>query len=314
MAAKSPTAPKNTKPRARVKKIWNGAPHNAFTDLLRYQDRWWCIFREGENHISPDGVLRLLTSADGERWESAALLQTPRLDLRDPKLSVTPDGKLMIVAAGVRYFKHKRRLRSYAWFSSDGRRWSRPKLVAEPDYWLWRIAWQGGLCLGVAYLCGQPSRHTRLYGSPNGRDYQTVVEVLHDEGFSNESALLFQPDGTALCLLRRDPENGLLGRAAPPYRQWRWQDLGRRIGGPQMIRLPDGRLVAAVRLYDETVRTSLCWVDANTGRLEEFLALPSGGDNSYPGLAWHDGRLWVSYYSSHEDETAVYLARLRLPP
>ena len=55
------------------------------------------------------------------------------------------------------------------------------------------------------------------------------------------------------------------------------------------------------------VRTSLCWLDAASARLEEFLPLPSGGDSSYAGLAWHDRRLWVSYYSSHEKKTSIYL-------
>jgi len=27
---------------------------------------------------------------------------------------------------------------------------------------------------------------------------------------------------------------------------------------------------------------------------------------------WHDGVLWVSYYASHEDKTAIYLARVTL--
>ncbi|MEK8105428.1 hypothetical protein NKG94_10170 [Micromonospora sp. M12] len=36
------------------------------------------------------------------------------------------------------------------------------------------------------------------------------------------------------------------------------------------------------------------------GALTELVALPSGGDTSYPGLVWHDDLLWVSYYSSHE--------------
>jgi hypothetical protein len=43
------------------------------------------------------------------------------------------------------------------------------------------------------------------------------------------------------------------------------------------------------------------------------LVLPSGGDCSYPGLVWHEGLLWTSYYSTHEGRTSIYLARIRLP-
>ncbi|HXJ76561.1 MAG TPA: exo-alpha-sialidase, partial [Candidatus Dormibacteraeota bacterium] len=101
--------------------------------------------------------------------------------------------------------------------------------------------------------------------------------------------------------------------AQPPYTAWQWKDVGMKIGGPHLLQLPDGRLVAGVRLYDGTVRTSLCWVDPVTGKLTEFVKLPSGGDCSYPGLVWHQKLLWVSYYSSHEGKTSIYLAKVRLP-
>jgi hypothetical protein len=33
-----------------VKKIWDQAPHNAFTDLVRWKDQFYCAFREGRGH------------------------------------------------------------------------------------------------------------------------------------------------------------------------------------------------------------------------------------------------------------------------
>src|SRR5947209_5817265 len=82
-----------------VKKIWDRAPHNAFTDLVRFRGQWFCVFREGKNHVSPDGAIRVITSKDGSKWESAALITSASSDLRDPKITVTPDGQLMLTAA-----------------------------------------------------------------------------------------------------------------------------------------------------------------------------------------------------------------------
>ena len=62
-----------------VRKIWDQAPHNAFTDLVRFKDRWFCVFREGKGHVSPDGALRVITSTDGEKWESARAHQVAEL-------------------------------------------------------------------------------------------------------------------------------------------------------------------------------------------------------------------------------------------
>jgi hypothetical protein len=39
-----------------VRKIWDQAPHNAFTGLAKFQHWWFCAFREGTGHVSPDGA------------------------------------------------------------------------------------------------------------------------------------------------------------------------------------------------------------------------------------------------------------------
>ncbi len=296
-----------------VKKIWDRAPHNAFTDLVRFRGQWFCVFREGKAHVSPDGALRVLTSKDGEKWESAALITSPSSDLRDAKITVTPDGRLMLCGAEALHDKSRKTHQSLAWFSKDGRTWSKRHEIGDPDFWLWRVTWHKGTAYGVGYGCGK-DQSVRLYSSKDGKKFDTLVKRLYDRGYPNETSLVFEDD-TCYCLLRRDGKaaNGLIGMAKAPYTNWQWKDLGARIGGPHMIRLPDGRFVAAVRLYAGKVRTSLCWLEPRTGKFSEFLALPSGGDTSYAGLVWHEGLLWISYYSSHEGKTSIYLAKVKFP-
>lgn len=296
-----------------VKKIWDQAPHNAFTDLVRHQDRWFCVFREGKGHVSPDGALRVLTSKDGVKWESAAQVTSPQSDLRDPKITVTPEGQLMLSGAEALHEKSKKTHQSLTWFSRDGRTWSNRHEVGDPDNWLWRATWHRDTAYGIGYGCGK-DHYVRLFTSKDGKKFDTLVPRLLEVGYPNESSIVFAAD-TAFCLLRRDgsPNTGLIGFAKTPFTDWSWKDLGVRIGGPHMIQLPDGRFVAAVRLYDKKVRTGLCWLDPRAGKLTEFLTLPSGGDTSYAGLVLHDGLLWISYYSSHEGKSSIYLAKVQLP-
>ncbi|GAB3936154.1 hypothetical protein GCM10027614_12200 [Micromonospora vulcania] len=197
--------------------------------------------------------------------------------------------------------------------SADGQTWGDPVPVGEPGVWVWRAAWQDDAMYGVGYATRDP-RFARLYRSEDGIDLEPWVPTLFEGGYPNESGLVFEPDGTAVCLLRRDGDSASaqLGRARPPYRDWTWTDLGVQVGGPTLLQLPDGRLLAGVRLLDGAVRTAICAVDAERGELTELVALPSGGDTSYPGLVWHDDLLWVSYYSSHEERTCVYLAEVSL--
>ena len=298
-----------------VQRIWDKAAHNAFTDLIHFHGHWYCVFREGQSHVSPDGALRVITSADGNDWKSAALLTSKDSDLRDAKITVSPTGQLMLAGAEALNQPKTHRHQSLVWLSSDGRNWGQAHEVGNRDNWLWRITWHGDKAYGFGYGCRQDNRGLTLFQSIDGQQFVPLIEQVVVEGtYPNETSIVFLPDHTAYCLLRQDgePNNGFVGLSKPPYRTWQWQQLNLRIGGPHMIRLPDGRLLAAVRLYDSPVRTSLCWLDPVTATLTEALRLPSGGDTSYAGLVWHDNLLWISYYASHEGKTSVYLAKVRV--
>jgi hypothetical protein len=309
-------APQNQKAQlVEVRLIWGRAPHNAFTDLVRFHDRWYCAFREGRDHTSPDGELRVLTSADGESWRSAALLGVAGEDLRDPKLSVTPHGRLLLNAGAALRGSSGVTHRSLVWSSADAREWSGPDPAGDPDVWLWRISWHLKQAYSVGYSTrGAPS--IRLYTSADGSKFNVHSGNLVEAGESSEASLLFLPDGRALCLLRREgaASTAALGKSRAPYRGWSWTGLKTNIGGPNLIRLPDERIVVSGRMIGADVHTSLAWLDPEAETLTEFLTLPSGGDSGYPGMVFHDGLLWVSYYSSHEGRAMIYLAKVKLPP
>jgi hypothetical protein len=297
-----------------VQKVWDEAPHNAFTDLACHDGTWALVFREGAQHVSPDGALRVLTSQDGRQWKSAARITMPKADLRDAKISRTPDGRWMLTGAAAWHPPSPNTHQSFVWFSDDLQRWSQAYPVGDPDVWLWRITWHHGIAYGIGYGCGS-DRFVRLYRSEDGIHFTTLVDRLLEGGYPNESSIQF--DGqVAYCLLRRDepPFGAMVGKSLPPYTQWQWKDTGVRIGGPHWSQGPDGRWFASVRLLDREARTSLCLVEPNEGRLREVCPLPSGGDTSYAGMVWKGNRLWVSYYASHEGKAAIYLAELAIDP
>jgi len=293
-------------------KIWDQGPHNAFTDLIRFRRSWYCAFREGEGHVGGDGKLRVLASRDGEKWDSAALLAEPGVDLRDPKLSITPDGRLVVLAGGSVYEGRTYRGRQpRVAFSSNGRDWSAPRRILSEGDWLWRLTWQGKRGYGVSYRgTGQDPRSGVLYATGDGLTYERITE-LEVPGVS-EVTLRFLPGDEMMALARRelDERHGWIGVSRPPYRDWKWRPIGHRLGGPNFIRLPDGRLLAGSRSHAPGgPSTVLARLGPET--YEPILTLPSGGDSSYPGMVWRQNMLWMSYYSSHEGKTSVYLARIR---
>ncbi len=52
-----------------------------------------------------------------------------------------------------------------------------------------------------------------------------------------------------LAPARRQAHFGYAREARPPYTEWSWKSLDTRVGGPHMVQLPDGRIVAAGRDY-----------------------------------------------------------------
>jgi hypothetical protein len=293
--------------------IWEGAPHNAFTDLARHRGAWFCAFREAAAHALCAGKVRVLRSSDGASWESAALIALRGVDLRDPKLSTAPGGRLELLMGGSpvskgRYLGRRPRVCR----SPDGIAWTLPCPIAEDGDWLWRVDRVGGESYGISYRLPSPRRWTvALLGSGDGLEYREIAD-LGVPGKPNEATLRFR-GREAIALVRREAGSGhaWIGKSLPPYRAWAWSETGERVGGPNFIVLPGGGMVAATRIWRRGKPVTAVCAMAE-GSLEPILELPSGGDCGYPGMVHHRGILWISHYSSHEGKSRIYLARVRL--
>jgi hypothetical protein len=320
-----------------VHKIWDRAPHNAFTDLTHWKGRFVCAFREGRGHVSSDGKIRALISSDGDAWQPAALVALEGYDLRDAGLSITPDHpaggarRLMLIggASPRKTDTDRAPTGSFVSFTEDGKNWTPPHIVTDPGRWLWRITWHDDTAYGVSYAAGSKPLASALLTSRDGLEYRELVPTLLDagghrpKGSPTEAVLRFSKspsdgDEALYCLHRRDgqsPSNtAMLGVSKPPYREWEWHDLGLYFGGPNLVETPDWWIAAGRILADDGPKTVLAWLDVEKKTLKPILELPSGGDTSYPGLVWRQGRLWVSYYASHEGKASIYMAKVALHP
>jgi len=314
-----------------------GAPHNAFTDLIRWKDSFYCVFRQGRGHVSSDGAIRVLKSKDASSWEPMALVNLDGYDLRDPHVSVTPDNSLMLLggAAPRKQDNQAAPTGTFVCFSKDGQHWTEPRIVIEPGRWLWRVTWHNAKAYGVSYAAGKNMPYIDLLVSPDGLTYQQHAPNLFGQGYPTEATLRFDVDDTCYALVRRDrledqPSSALLGLSKPDYTKWQWHDLGadfNGFGGPNLIGIPSGHWIGAGRMHPrlrgdrlapaqagDGAHTALTYIDVKNGTMTKLLKLPSGGDTSYPGLLWHENLLYVSYYSSHEGKTSIYLAKVRINP
>jgi hypothetical protein len=298
-----------------VRKIWSNEHHNAFTSLIKFKGSFYCSFRQGSDHAGgEDGVVRIIRSNDGKNWKPVAVLEKEGYDLRDPKLSVTPDGNIMVLMGGSVYRDREiqSRLSHVSFSDRSGNEFQPPQPVIIPDKkmndWLWRVTWHDKTGYGVVYRL---PRKISLIKTSDGINYELVKDLDEVGGGPNESTVRIMPDGEMFMMVRRASGGGLWGRSRPPYTHWSWVDAGMRFGGPDFVSLADDLFIAGTRVYEEPRYTGIFLVN-RAGLFREILRLPSGGDNSYPGFVVGRHKIYVSYYSSHEGNTSIYFAEIPL--
>ncbi|MFM2475859.1 exo-alpha-sialidase [Celerinatantimonas sp. MCCC 1A17872] len=283
--------------------------HLAFTDLICFSDTLWLAYRQASSHHRQDGVI-VVKKQTQCGWTEQSVIRVSG-DLRDPKFSISPDGNLLLNCALV----DNKQLRSIV-YQLEQDNWQQKAQLAAPNQWLWRMQWRKEHAFGFAY---QHPNTFKFYQINQDFSSQLMLDNPLNEhrildGYPNETGLCLDSRGKMFCLLRRDGKDprALLGQSEPPYQSWQWQTLNIRIGGPVLTLTKSQQLLAVVRLF-APFRTSVCQIDINNGEIIELLALPSSGDTSYAGMAWmSESQLQVSYYSSHEGPSAIYLAQLKL--
>ena len=309
-----------------VEKIWDRGNHNAFTDLIRFQNLFYCCFRESKAHVGGDGIIRILTSYDASTWSPAGEIALPGVDLRDPKLAIGKDGRMICFMGGSVYQGTTLMGRQpRASTSTDGKNWSPAEKVLADGDWLWRAVWNeaDGKFYGTVYnnhpTTAGPKPEAewslKLYTSLDGKVWQ-LNAPWDIKGQPNEATVRILPDGKMLALVRRESpaaRTGMIGISpAAPYREWSWKELTVPLGGPNFIVLPDGKVIAGSRGFGKTPGAHMVLFSITGATLTPLLELPSGGDCSYPGMVYHEGILYVSYYSSHEGKTSIYMAKVKV--
>ncbi len=311
-----------------VRKVYDDGAHDAFTDLARFGERLYLTCRScPDGHmVFASSRIVVLASADGGAWEEVFAFSVPDRDTRDPhflafagRLYVCTGTWLVPPPGAPRDLNDHL---GYAAWTQDGQSWHGP-IMLEGTYghYIWRAAaWNGR-----AYLCGRRRRRfaAHLEAESAAQSIESAMLVSEDglvwryaalfaPEYGDETAFQFEPDGELVAVVRgADGRPAQLCRAQPPFHTWKRSDLDRNVGGPLLVRWHGRYLVGGRRTLAGAPRTVLSWLDE--GRLVDVVELPSSGDNSYPGfVAMEDGRALLSYYSSHEGSTSIYLAELRL--
>ena len=307
--------------------IRQDANHNAFTDLCSYAGKFYLAFRSSpDGHgVASSGSVVVLESDDGRSWSEAFTFCVPGRDTRDPHFLIFKGS--LFVYTGTWFLPEEglplnlNEAIGYAAWTADGSEWSGPtQMEGTHAHYVWRATAHGdraflcarrrrGYASGIADEQEPESIEAAILESADGLVWSFRSLFVGD--FGDETAFLFNADDSAVALVRGGGEApARICRSAPPWTVWTSVYLDRNVGGPLLARWGDRYLVGGRKIKaDDTRTTSLYWLYGDA--LHEVVELPSGGDCSYPGfVALSEERGLLSYYSSHEGSTAIYLAEL----
>lgn len=292
-----------------VRAIVADGKHNAFTALVQFHDAFWLAFRKGPSHAYGEADLIVLKSLDGEEWTEAHRVNAAPDD-RDPQFLVTPD-RLLLYDPALQGSK----LTSYVTHTDDGQTWSEPRPVYEPQYIFWKPLERAGRYWATAHRKaegneGGKAREVHLIVSDDGLKWSKVSTVRAGE-WESETTIYFGPDGRLTAFLRQKYSvPGFILESDEPYSQWRQRPAGVHLSGHSIATFDGVNYLFSRTIEGDTMGTMI-YTFAD-GRLTPYCELPSGGDCSYPAAVRVGDEMLVSYYSSHEGDTNVYVARVPL--
>ena len=331
MSTKSSYSENNSPPVVEsVDCIYANGRHNTTPDITRWGDDYYVVFISGSHHVRLDHVAVVLRSPNLKDWTT---VYTSPYPARDTTLLALPDKLMMYYVffdfpdAGAPdyvdalYRGEKRELttggiESRVAFTQNGKDWTEPQRVYEPNQNFWRPkVHDGNVYVASDYFKtdgiemsnaawyhggGPPERScVDLLCSTDGFKWSKVSTIVEGGGHT-ETELLFRSNGELWSVSRPDT----FARSVPPYTEWRRTKLRDGfIGGPAMVEAA-GSVYAAGRyrgMGKEISATALWKFDPDIDNFQRIALLPEVGhyDQSYPGFAAADDAVYMVYYSSH---------------
>ena len=295
-----------------TKLIWKGDSHAAFTSLVYYKDYLYCSFRNANQHADTNakdnGSICVIRSKDGEEWDSVLTYKDSDYDLRDPQLSVTPSGELMLLTEKVQYYEGHAKTRSTAvtFIKEDGS-FTPISSIHFDAYdnwnWIWNIEWIDGVAYGFCYI-----PFFGLVKSVDGINYE-LVEKIHLDGNPSEASLVKLDKNHLLAVVRRD-SLAALGIYNLTDKQWQWNDCDEIIGCPKLLKVKRDILVVG-RSYKYGLQTTLYKFNKYKQKLVPIERISGDKDCSYPGLVYKKRNLYISYHKGNAIFSDIYMTTLK---
>lgn len=296
----------------------DGSTYCAFTSLIKKDGLFYLAFREAQTHVSEGdfGVIKILTSKDGDNWNFFQTISEPFVDMRDPNLSVSPQGNILLLW-GARMKLQSGEYTTKTHYSKMRRgRFTEPKAIRLPDFvddrccaWCWRMTWGEQYGYTIVYRHDGTKQRTDLLRTKNGKLYKHVIEFDIPDTPSEGKVIML--DSQRMLAVVRTDKKGYFGQSTYPFRNWSWQQMPEFIGGHDICIEANTFVCASRRHTAQGNKTYVYYGSSEAATFDKSMSLPSGGDTGYCSVLKVENEWWISYYSAHESQKpSIYLAKI----
>lgn len=285
--------------------------------MFRFKDAIHLVFPHVDGHrgkkLEGTGeILHFMSADQGKTWVKQST----------PPQSVSQGVPEYVVANDKLYsYEYDAKRQTRVRVSADGKTWSEPEPAYKAPFYMWGVMYDTASKKfwapphAIPNAGADPSRRIDLITSDDGIKWEFVSTVAP---FSNasESVIRFEPDRTAVVLIRRKyGKTHSVASAKPPYKEWAIEDRPGIIEGEHFFDIggqsflgtranyngDNAELKAIKDPYDG--RRSYCVIHRFTKdrKLEPWAIVDSMGDCSYPFLVETPTEVLCAYYSQHQD-------------
>ena len=289
----------------------------AFCDAIKFEGKYYCVFREGENHAAyhdwhKNGFLKIMSSNDLINWSEELDIKDDNWDLRDPCFCVV--GNRIYLYYGYYSFatpyppqKTGVSVLELVEGKLSVKKTEKVDIGNDSFYWLWKVYYDGSSFLGAAYDLEAPLLYVT---SKDGIHFEKQSEIVVK---GDETSLDELPDKRRVAIIRNitPKSNALLAISSPPYDSWVSYELNEMIESPESFIYNDEIYVLGRSKYG----MSMFKIDVERKKalpVYNFFAYGGYGDCGYPGVILEDNNLDVLYYAVNPltEETAIYQTNL----
>ena len=307
------TSPDSPKSDITITKIWDKVPHNAYTDLIKFNGTYYCAYSEeyssSMDTVEAMGNIEIIRSKTGKKWERVAMIQKKGMNLCNPRLSITPDRQIMIIMDGT-----ASPLVSFS--DKKGDVFSEPEAVNIDTTIilgkkrLWKVTWFRGTGYALFYKSDSKNGNLSLLKTIDGKNFEMVTKIEVD-GLLNEATLRFDQKGIMYALIGQEEgdKKGTLGMSDWPYTDWSYTKMNNIPSRFNFIIVNKSIVMVAPGLSMPELHTGILVVNKNSS-LKEIIKLHLVKYACFPGVLTEPSNLLVSCCSVHEGRSAIYMVEV----